>query len=172
MLAMHFLKTGNIQHGQKVLIYGASGAIGTTAVQVAKYYGAEVTGICSTTNLDLVKSLGADIAVDYTRQDSLGGRERYDFVLDAVGKRKTSKLKLHCRNALTANGKYISVDDAIPKSRVEYLALLKELIELEHFKPVIDRTYPLEQLVDANRYVDGGHKKGNVIVTVKHGNET
>jgi NADPH:quinone reductase-like Zn-dependent oxidoreductase len=167
MLAMHFLKTGNIQPGQKVLIYGASGAIGTTAVQVAKYYGAQVTGVCSTTNLDLVKSLGADDVVDYTRQDCLGGGERYDLVLDAVGKRKSSKLKLQCRNALTANGKYISVDDAIPKARVEYLVFLKELIESGRFKPVIDRTYSLEQVVEAHRYVEKGHKRGNVVVTIQ-----
>ena len=169
VLAMHFLKIGNIQPGQKVLIYGASGAIGTTAVQVAKHYGAEVTGVCSTTNLELVKSLGADNVVDYTGQDFLSGDERYDFVLDAVGKRKSSKLKLQCRNALTANGKYISVDDAMPKARVEYLVLLKELIETGRFRPVIDRIYPLEQLVDAHRYVDKGHKRGNVVVTVEHG---
>jgi NADPH:quinone reductase-like Zn-dependent oxidoreductase len=172
MLAMHFLKIGNIQSGQKVLIYGASGAIGTTALQVAKHYGAEVTGVCSTTNLDLVKSLGADNVVDYTRQDSLSGDQRYDFVLDAVGKRKTSTLKLQCRNALAANGKYISVDDAIPKARVEYLVLLTELIEAGRFKPVIDRSYPLERLVDAHRYVDKGHKRGNVVVTVEHRNKT
>jgi NADPH:quinone reductase-like Zn-dependent oxidoreductase len=172
MLAMHFLKIGNIQPGQNVLIYGASGAIGTTAVQIAKHYGAEVTGVCSTTNLDLVKSLGADNVVDYTTQDSLTGDERYDFVLDAVGKRKSSKLKLQCRNALTPNGKYMSVDDAMPKARVEYLVLLKELIESGRFKPVIDRTYPLEQLVDAHRYVDEGHKRGNVVVTVENGNKT
>lgn len=171
MLAMHSLKTGNVQPGQKVLIYGASGAIGTTAVQLAKYYGAEVTGVCSTTNVDLVKTLGAANVVDYTRQDCLSGGERYDFVLDAVGKRKSSKLKLQCRNALTANGKYISVDDASPKPRVEYLVLLKELIETGRFKPVIDRTYPLDQLVDAHRYVGKGHKKGNVVVTVDRGNK-
>ena len=172
MLAMHFLKRGNIQPGQKVLIYGASGAVGTTAVQIAKYYKAEDAGVCSTTNLDLVKSLGADNVLDYTRQDCLAGGERYDLVLDAVGKRKSSKLKLRCRNALTANGKYISVDDAVPKLRVEYLVLLKELIETGRFKPVIDRIYPLEQLVDAHRYVDMGHKRGNVVVTVEHGNKT
>ena len=171
ILAMHFLRAGNIQPRQKVLIYGASGAIGTTAVQVVKHYGAEVTGVCSTTNLDLVKSLGADNVLDYTTQDSLGG-ERYDFVLDAVGKRKSSKLKLQCSDALTTNGKYISVDDAIPKARVEYLVLLKELVDSGGFKPVIDRTYPLEQLVDAHRYVDKGHKRGNVVVTVEHGNKT
>jgi len=168
ILASHYLKTGNIQRGQKVLIYGASGAIGTTAVQLAKHYGAEVTGVCSTANVELVKSLGADHIIDYTRDDLADRAERYDFILDAVGKRKSSTLKSQCQKALTPNGKYISVDDGSPKSRVEYLVELKELIEAGHFKPVIDRCYPLEAIVEAHRYVDGGHKKGNVIITVAH----
>src|SRR5205823_12878084 len=105
---------GNIRSGQKVLVYGASGAIGTTAVQLAKYLGAEVTGVCSTTNLALVKSLGADKMIDYTREDSISSLELYDFVLDAVGRRKSSKLKVQCKTALTQNGKYISVDGGMP----------------------------------------------------------
>jgi NADPH:quinone reductase-like Zn-dependent oxidoreductase len=171
-LAGHFLKKVNIQTRQKVLIYGASGAIGTTSVQLAKYFGAEVTGVCSTTNLELVKSLGADTVIDYTKEDLTSRGELYDFILDAVGKSKSSKLKLQCKKALTKNGKYISVDDGSPKSLTEYLDLLNELIEAGHFKAVIDRRYPLEQMVEAHRYVDKGHKKGNVVITVKHNNKT
>lgn len=167
ILATHFVKKGNIQSGQKVLIYGASGAIGTTAMQLAKYFGAEVTGICSTANLALIKSLGADKVIDYTREDSITRGELYDFILDAAGKRKSSKLKLQCKNALTHGGKYISVDDGSPKLRTEYLVLLKKLIEAGQFEAVIDRCYPLEQIAEAHRYVDEGHKKGNVVITVK-----
>ncbi|MEO7970586.1 MAG: NAD(P)-dependent alcohol dehydrogenase [bacterium] len=166
MIASHFLNKGNIRKGKKVLVYGASGAIGTAAVQLAKIAGAEITGICSTANLALVKSLGADKVIDYTAKDSLGNGELYDFIFDAVGKRKTSKLKVQCRNALTPGGKYMSVDGGAPRPRAEYLVQLKQLIEEGKFKAVIDRSYPLEQMVDAHRYVDQGHKKGNVVITV------
>ena len=172
ILATHFVKKGNIQSGQKVLIYGASGAIGTVAVQLSKYFGAEVTGICSTTNIELVKSLGADTVIDYTKEDFISRRELYDFILDSVGKSKSSKLKLQCKKALTPNGKYVSVDDGSPKLCSEYLVLLRELIEAGHVKAVIDRSYPLEQIVEAHRYVDKGHKKGNVVITVEHNNKT
>ena len=166
MIASHFLNKANISKGQKVLIYGASGAIGTAAIQLAKYAGAEVTGVCSTTNLTLVKSLGADYVIDYTVQDSPGSGQLYDIVFDAVGRRKTSKLKVNCRNALTPGGKYLSVDVGMPRPRAEYLVRLRQIIDEGRFKPVIDRTYALEQMVDAHRYVDQGHKKGNVVITV------
>ncbi|HEY6230501.1 MAG TPA: NAD(P)-dependent alcohol dehydrogenase [Pyrinomonadaceae bacterium] len=172
MIALHFMDRGKIQSGQKVLVYGASGAIGTTAVQLARYLGAQVTGVCSTTNLELVKSLGADKVLDYTREDSVSSLELYDFVFDAVGKRKTSQLKEACKNALTADGKYASVDGGMPRPRAEYLVRMKRIIEAGHFKAAIDRCYPLEQIVEAHRYVDQGHKKGNVVITVSHTNKT
>jgi NADPH:quinone reductase-like Zn-dependent oxidoreductase len=172
ILALHFLRKGEIRDGKKVLIYGASGAVGTSAVQLAKHFRAEVTGVCSTTNVALVKSLGADTVIDYTKENSIRRGEQYDFILDAVGKRKSSKLKLQCGKALTPNGKYISVDDGSPKPHIEDLILLKELVEAGKIKPVIDRFYPLEQMVEAHRYVDQGHKKGNVVITVQQNNHT
>ena len=171
-LAISYLKKGNIQSKQKVLIYGASGAIGTTAVQLANAFGAEVTGVCSKRNLDFVKSLGAGTVIDYTKEDTLPGGERYDLVLDAVGKSKSSKLKDQCQKALTPDGKYISVDDGSPKNSIEELSLLNELVESGKLKAVIDRSYPLEEIVEAHKYVDQGHKKGNVVITVEHNNNT
>jgi NADPH:quinone reductase-like Zn-dependent oxidoreductase len=172
IIAGHFIKKGNIQKGQKVLIYGASGANGTTAVQLAKYYGAEVTGVCSTTNLELVKSLGADTVIDYTKEDLTSRGERYDIIFDAVGKKKSSKLKLQSKKVLTKSGKYMSVDRGSPKSLPEHLVLLNDLMKAGHFKSVIDKCYPLEEIVEAHRYVDKGHKKGNVVITVEHNNKT
>lgn len=168
LLALHFLRKGGIQAGGRVLIYGASGAIGTSAVQLARYFGASVAGVCSSANLDMVKGLGADPVIDYTREDFTKRDERYDLILNAVGKRKA---QLECQDALTPSGRFITVDDGSPNLSVEDLLLLKKLAEDGSLKPVIDRVFPLEQIVDAHRYVDLGHKKGNVVVTVGQSGE-
>ena len=167
LLALFYLKIAKIESGQKVLIYGASGAIGTSAVQLAKYFGAEVTGVCSTTNLELVKSLGADKVIDYTKEDFTAGKERFDLIFNSVGKKK---VKLQCKKSLTQNGKHITVDDGSPTLQMEDLVFLNELLGEGKLKPVIDRCYSLEQIVEAHRYVEKGHKKGNVIITMCHNN--
>ena len=166
LLAMYLLKRASIQKGQRVLVYGASGAIGTAAVQLAKHLGASVTGVCSTRNLTLVESLGAERVVDYTREDFTTGGERFDVILDAVGKRKSATAMLYAGNALAPGGRALSIDDKYPRLRAEDLLLIKRLAESGALKPVIDRTYPLDEIVEAHRYVEEGHKRGNVIVTV------
>jgi len=166
LMALPFLKKANLQEGQKVLIYGASGAIGTSAVQLARHFGTIVTGVCSTANMDLVKSLGADKVIDYTQNDKLDNDEVFDFVFDAVGKNKKSRLKTNCKKALTPSGRYISVDDVAPVAKIEDLLFLAGMIKTGHLKAVIDSTYPLEEIIKAHRYVDQGHKKGSVIIRI------
>jgi len=166
LLAFQYLEQGNIQPGQKVLIYGASGTSGTLAVQIAKKLGAEVTGVCSTANLEMVKDLGADYVIDYTKQDSLPKGMYYDFILDSVGKARSSKLKENCKKALSANGKYTSIDKGDLKNSSHRLNKIREYAESGYIKPILDKIYPLEQIVEAHRYVEKGHKKGGVAITV------
>ena len=165
LIASYFLGKAKITRGQRVVVYGASGANGTCAVQLAKHFGAHVSAVCSTANLELVRSLGADIVLDYTQEQTpvLG---RYDLVFDAVGRRKTSLLKTALRDALTPIGRYISVDDTLPRVRRDDLLRLRTLAEAGKLKPVIDRRYKLERIVEAHHYVEHGHKRGNVIVTI------
>lgn len=160
--ALHLLKKANIQPGVKVLIYGASGSIGTYAVQLAKYYKSHVTGVCSTSNIVLVKSLGADGILDYTKEDFSNTEKKYDVIFDTVGK----FTKLKAKKLLTEKGRYISTHSSPVKEKLEYLTLLKELASKEFIKPVIDRKYPLEKIQYAHAYVETGRKKGNVVITI------
>lgn len=182
--ALHFLKRAKIQRGQKVLIYGASGAVGTAAVQIAKSFGADVTGVCSTSNLKMVTSLGADKVIDYTQQDFSKSSELYDIIFDTVGKSPFSgSIKSLKKNgyylrvvhmslgpvlrgiwiSMTSNKKVIG---GVAAGKAADLIFLNKLIEGGHLKPVIDKTYALDQIVEAHRYVEKGHKKGNVVITV------
>lgn len=162
--ALVHLRKLNIKERQKVLIYGASGSVGTYAIQIAKNYGAEVTAVCSTTNIELVKSIGADKVIDYTKMDFTKSGEVYDVIYDAVGKIAAAKRK----RSLTKTGKYFNVltMSGNIKLKIDDLYALKKLCEEGKLKTVIDRIYPMKEIVEAHRYVDKGHKKGNVIIRV------
>jgi len=166
LLAFHFLRKAPVRGGQRVLVFGASGAVGTSAVQLARHLGAEVTGVCSGANAELVASLGAARVVDYAVEDFTERAERYDLIFDAVGRRKSAAALRNCRRVLAPGGACVSVDDGTPKLRREDLAALGDLAAKGGIKPVIDRIYSLGEIVDAHRYVDLGHKRGNVIVRV------
>jgi len=166
LLASHVLKKTSINKGDKVLIYGASGSIGTMAIQLAKHMGAHVTSVCSRKNFDLVKSLGSDKMIDYTLENAETQLETYNYVIDAVGNSKSSTLKEKSKKALTSNGKYISIDHGTPLTPKEAFLNLKSLAEQEKIIPVIDSIYPLEEMAEAHKYVEMGHKRGNVIITI------
>jgi NADPH:quinone reductase-like Zn-dependent oxidoreductase len=168
LLALYFVRRADIKAGQRVLVYGASGAIGTAGVQLIRQLGAQVTGVCSTANLERVETLGASAVIDYTREDFTHRPERYDVIFDAVGGRKSARALVDAQPALAPGGKVISVDDAFPRPVPADLVVLKELAESGALKRVIDRTYPLEKMMEAHQYVDGGHKKGSVVITVEH----
>lgn len=161
LTALKNLQKANIKKGHKVLINGASGSLGTYAIQLAKYYGAEVTAVCSGENFELVKSIGADIAIDYTKEDFTKRDEKYDIVYDAVMKSKYSR----CRRILRGNGAFLN-NSRLPKIEDNDLLLLKNLIEKNILRPIIDRIYSIDDIVEAHKYVEKGHKKGNVAIMV------
>jgi len=162
---LNILRKGNIEHRNRVMVYGASGSSGVYAVQLAKHYGAEVTAICSSRNFELVQSLGADHVIDYTQEDFTHRPERYDLIFDAVGKLYSGLSSSRFSKVLAPGGDYVTVH----MKRVdqpEDLVTLKELIEAGNLKPVIDRVYPMAEIAEAHRYVQTKHKKGNVVITV------
>jgi NADPH:quinone reductase-like Zn-dependent oxidoreductase len=163
MTALFLLKKVNIQKGQKVLVYGASGSVGSYAVQLAKSFGTEVTGVCSTKNMEMVRSIGADSVIDYKKEDFNKREDRYDIIFDAVGKLKSSQKKA----SLNKTGKFVSIK-SLTKEKTENLKFLKKLVEEGKIKAVIDKRYPLEQVVEAHRYVETGRRAGNVVITVDH----
>jgi NADPH:quinone reductase-like Zn-dependent oxidoreductase len=167
-LALQFMDKGNLKPEQNILIYGASGTSGSIAVQYGKYLGAKVTAVCSGKHIDFVKSLGADRVIDYTVSDTPDENIKFNFILDSVGKIKTSKLKDNCKKALLSDGKYVSIDNGALKLSSKRLDLLTGLIEKGKIKPIIDKIYPLEEIVEAHRYVEKGHKMGGVAITIGH----
>lgn len=166
LLAIQYLNKDKIAPGDHVCIYGASGTSGTIAIQLAKNYGAKVTAICSTKNIDMVKQLGADAVIDYTQTTSIPANENFDYILDAAGRLKSSTLKENCKKALKSTGTYISIDDGDLKLSSPRLEAIKELVETNIIKPVMDRTYPLSDIAKAHEYVEKGHKKGGVAITI------
>jgi NADPH:quinone reductase-like Zn-dependent oxidoreductase len=162
MTALQLLRKGKVQAGQKVLIYGASGSVGTFAVQLARHFGAEVTGVCSGANVALVRSLGAQQVIDYTREDFANSGETYDLIFDAVGKSSTARGK----RALKPGGVHISVATST-RENTDDLNFLRELAEAEAIKAVIDCRYPLAQAAQAHRYVETGRKRGSVVLTIE-----
>lgn len=168
LLASHLINQTKIKNGDEVLIYGASGSIGTAALQLAKNDGAQVTSVCSERNFELVKSLGSDKVIDYTAANAENELGTYKYVIDAVGNSKTSNLKEKSKGALTDGGKYLSIDNGVPKTPKGVFLKLRELVESGRLKPVIDKVFPLEKMAEAHNYVERGHKRGNVIITVSH----
>jgi alcohol dehydrogenase len=166
LLALDYVRKGGIKPGMQVLLYGASSGVGTAAIQLTKHFGAQVTAVCGPNNVELLRSLGADRVLDYTLTSRPPAGAKYDLVLDTVGKRKTSALRVACEAALRPGGRVLSVDDGTPELSAADLAQLKDLAERGAIKPVIDRRYPLDQIVEAHRYVEQEHKKGNVVISI------